>query len=130
MSEAVRDFFDGLARDGGRMLRQVRGTVRFDVAGPDGVDRWLVAIDQGRVAVSQGGMDDADTVIHTDEALFLRMAHGEVKPMSAWLRNDFTADGDFRFVIMLERLFAPPPGARHPRTVGGNRGPAGGREPW
>ncbi|PZG19118.1 sterol-binding protein [Micromonospora craterilacus] len=127
MSEAVRDFFDDLTRGGGRMLRQVSGTVRFDLAGPDGVDHWLVAIDRGQVMVSRGGADDADTVIQTDEALFLRMARGELKPLPAWLRNDFTADGEFRFVIMLERLFAPPPGARHPRAVAGHAGPAEGR---
>ncbi|MDG4797475.1 SCP2 sterol-binding domain-containing protein [Micromonospora sp. WMMD1082] len=117
MSDAVRDFFDGLAEGGGRMLRQVSGTVRFDLRYPDRVDHWLVAIDQGRVAVTQDGANDADTVIYADEALFLRMARGEVKPLPAWLRNDFTADGEFSFVIMLERLFAPPPGARHPRAV-------------
>lgn len=117
MSEAVHDFFDSLARGGGRMLRQVSGTVRFDLRCADRVDHWLVTIDRGQIAVTHGGEQDADTVICTDEALFLRMAHGEVKPLPAWLRNDFTADGEFRFVVILERLFAPPPGAHHPRDV-------------
>ncbi|MGW0502336.1 SCP2 sterol-binding domain-containing protein [Micromonospora sp. NPDC003241] len=124
MSEAVHHFFDGLARNGGRMLRQVCGTVRFDLRYPDHIDHWLVTIDHGRVTVSRGDAAPADTVIGTDEALFLRMAHGEVKPLPAWLRNDFTADGEFRFVIMLERIFAPPPGARHPREVAGDGAPA------
>ncbi|MBX7266782.1 SCP2 sterol-binding domain-containing protein [Micromonospora sp. Llam7] len=128
MSAAVRDFFDGLASGGGRMLRQVSGTVRFDLRYPERVDHWLVRIDRGRIAVSQSGADDADTVIHTDEALFLRMAHGEVKPLPAWLRNDFTADGEFRFVVMLERLFAPPPAARHPRDMARRPSPAADRE--
>ncbi|MFV2101536.1 SCP2 sterol-binding domain-containing protein [Micromonospora sp. LOL_024] len=129
MSAAVRDFFEGLASGGGRMLRQVSGTVRFDLRYPERVDHWLVAIEEGRIDVSRGGAVDADTVIDTDEALFLRMAHGEVKPLPAWLRNDFTADGEFRFVIMLERLFAPPPGARHPRTVASLQDPAANPEP-
>ncbi|PZW00169.1 SCP-2 sterol transfer family protein [Micromonospora phaseoli] len=111
------------------MLRQVSGSVRFDLHYPDRVDHWLVTIDRGLIEVSRGGADDADTVIYTDEALFLRMAHGDVKPLPAWLRNDFTADGEFRFVIMLERLFAPPPGARHPRTVASNRRSATDGEP-
>ncbi|AEB45624.1 MULTISPECIES: SCP2 sterol-binding domain-containing protein [Micromonospora] len=117
MSESVRAFFDDLTHSGGRMLRKVSGSVRFDLAHPRGVDHWLVTIDQGRITVSQGGAVEADTVIGADETLFLRMAHGEIKPLSAWLRNDFTADGEFRFVIMLERLFAPPKGARHPRVA-------------
>ncbi|TCC00599.1 sterol-binding protein [Micromonospora zingiberis] len=129
MSESVRAFFDALAHGGGRMLRQVSGSVRFDLVRPDGVDHWLVTIEQGRVTVSQGGVADADTVIRADEPLFLRMAHGEVKPLPAWLRNDFTADGEFRWVIMLERLFAPPPGARHPRALAARQWPAGDREP-
>ncbi|MEV2239296.1 SCP2 sterol-binding domain-containing protein [Micromonospora sp. NPDC049891] len=123
MSEAVRAFFDGLAKGGGRMLRQVSGTVRFDLRYPDRVDFWLVRIDQGRITVSRGEAADTDTVICTDEQLFLRMAHGEIKPVPAWLRNDFTADGEFRFVMLLERLFAPPPDAHHPREVAGRQHP-------
>ncbi|MEV6694785.1 SCP2 sterol-binding domain-containing protein [Micromonospora sp. NPDC051196] len=128
MSESVRAFFDDLAHGGGRMLRQVSGSVRFDLAHPDGVTHWLVSIDQGRITVSQGGTADADTVIGADEALFLRMARGEVKPLPAWLRNDFTADGEFRFVIMLERLFAPPNEARHPRVAAAGPPPTDDRE--
>ncbi|MFF5218773.1 SCP2 sterol-binding domain-containing protein [Micromonospora sp. NPDC000442] len=123
MSEAVRDFFDGLAEGGGRMLRQVSGTVRFDLSYPDRVEHWLVSIDQGRITVSRDDVADADTVICTDAQFFLRMARGEVKPLPAWLRNDFTADGEFRFVVMLERLFAPPPNAHHPREVAARQHP-------
>jgi hypothetical protein len=123
MSEAVRDFFDGLAEGGGRMLRQVCGTVRFELGYPDRVDHWLVTIDQGRIMVSRDARSHADAVIHADARLFLRMARGEVKPLPAWLRNDFTADGEFRLVIMLERLFAPPPDAQHPREVAARQHP-------
>ncbi|BCJ62846.1 SCP2 sterol-binding domain-containing protein [Micromonospora endophytica] len=128
MSETVREFFDRLAHGGGRMLRQVSGTVRFDLTSPGGVDRWLVVIDQGQVTASRGRADTADTVIQVDEALFLRMTRGEVKPLPAFLRNDLTADGEFRMVVMLERLFAPPPGARHPRTVANRPPPTPERE--
>ncbi|QOC91656.1 SCP2 sterol-binding domain-containing protein [Micromonospora craniellae] len=127
MSEAVRHFFDDLVRGGGRMLRQVSGTLRFDLRYPDHVDHWRVRIDRGRVTVSRGDAAPADTVISTDEMLFLQMARGEVKPLPAWLRNDFSADGEFRLVLMLERIFAPPPGARHPREVAGRRSQAGER---
>lgn len=128
MSESVRAFFDGLAHGGGRMLRQVSGSVRFDLVHAEGVDHWLVTIDQGRITVSQGGTADADTVISADQTLFLRMAYGEVKPLPAWLRNEFSADGEFRFVIMLERLFAPPKVARHPRVAAARPHPADDRE--
>ncbi|WP_341715887.1 SCP2 sterol-binding domain-containing protein [Micromonospora sp. FIMYZ51] len=128
MSEAVRDFFDQLTRNGGRLLRQISGSVRFDLTSHDGVDRWLVVIERGRIAVSHGGAEDADTVIRTDETTFVRMARGEVKPLPAFLRNDLVADGQFRMVILLERLFAPPPGARHPRVLVTGAEPAPDRE--
>jgi hypothetical protein len=53
------------------------------------------------------------------------MARGEAKPLAAWLRNDIIAEGRFRFVVLLERLFPAPPGARHPRAFSGERGEAG-----
>ncbi|WP_422733287.1 SCP2 sterol-binding domain-containing protein [Micromonospora sp. WMMD558] len=117
MSEATETFFAGLVRHGHeRLTRKTCGSIRFDLIHPDGTDHWLVTIDRGTVRVTREART-ADTVIHADESLFERMARGEVKPLSAWLRNDITTEGQFRYVVLLERLFAPPPGARHPRAV-------------
>ncbi|MFG3420909.1 SCP2 sterol-binding domain-containing protein [Micromonospora sp. NPDC049460] len=115
MSEATRTFFEALERHGHeRLLKKTNGTIRFDLAHDHEVDHWLVEIRGGTVRVSQQN-SDADAVVRADSAFFDRLARGEAKPLAAWLRNDITSEGQFRFVLLLERLFAPPPGARHPR---------------
>lgn len=117
MSDAIEMFFDRLGREGhDRLLRKTTGTVRFDLERDGEFDHWHVTIAEGRVSVSREERD-ADAVIRTDEAFFAKMARGEAKALAAWLRNDITAAGQFRFVILLERLFAEPPGARHPRAL-------------
>ncbi|GAA4568667.1 hypothetical protein GCM10023176_23530 [Micromonospora coerulea] len=121
MSDPIGAFFDRLAGGGHqRLLRKTCGTVRFELTGEDGVERWHLTIADGRVEVSRDERA-ADAVIHTDRALFARMARGEIKPLPAWLRNDITTEGQFRFIVLLERLFAAPPGARHPRAVARDR---------
>lgn len=121
MSDPIEAFFAQLARGAPqRLLRRTAGTIRFELDGPGGVEIWHLSIADGRVAVSRTERP-ADTVIRTDREFFARMARGEAKPLTAWLRNDITAEGRFRFVVLLERLFPPPPGGRHPRAL--NAGP-------
>lgn len=125
MSDPVAAFFDRLAGRGAeRLLPKTSGTVRFDLVGDDGVEHWHLSIAGGRVAVRREERD-ADAVIRTDRAFFARLILGEAKPLTAWLRSDITAEGQFRFVVLLERLFAAPPGARHPRALAGDRGEPG-----
>jgi putative sterol carrier protein len=121
VSEATSRFFDEIARHGHeRLLKKTTGTIRFDLEHDQGVDHWYVTITNGQVTVSRE-YRDADTVIRTDIAFFERMAHGFAKPLPAWLRNDITANGHFGYVVLLERLFADPPGSRHPRTLADDR---------
>lgn len=121
MSDATREFFDALERHGHeRLLKKTNGTIRFDLERDHEVDHWFVEIRAGAVRVSQQN-SAADTVVRSDNAFFDRMARGEAKPLPAWLRNDIMFEGQFRLIILLERLFAPPPGARHPRLAAGDR---------
>lgn len=121
MSDPIEVFFDRLAGGGyERLLRKTAGTIRFELTGDDRLDLWHLTIADGRVVVSREA-GDADAVIRTDRAFFARMARGEAKPLTAWMRNDITTEGQFRFVVLLERLFAAPPVARHPRAVAGDR---------
>ncbi|MEU4779980.1 SCP2 sterol-binding domain-containing protein [Micromonospora sp. NPDC023633] len=121
MSDASEEFFDELGRHGReRLLRKTTATIRFDIEHDHGIDHWFVAITKGDVRVSREDRD-ADTVIRTADAFFDRMARGEAKPLPAWVRNDITSEGQFQFVILLERLFPGPPGARHPRTIARDR---------
>jgi len=121
MSDTTEEFFDELGRRGyERLLKKTTGTIRFDLAHDHGVDHWFVSISKGEVRVSKEERD-ADTLIRTDHEFFRRMALGEVRPLPAWLRNDITSEGEFRFVVLLERLFPPMPGARHPRAFARER---------
>ena len=64
---------------------------------------------------------EADCVIHAEEAYFDRIACGEVKPLTAWLRNEIAVDGRFQFLVMLERVLPGPPGAHDPRALAQER---------
>ncbi|MFC0033299.1 SCP2 sterol-binding domain-containing protein [Micromonospora chaiyaphumensis] len=122
MSDPIEAFFAQLARQApGRLLRRTAGTIRFELEGTDGLDVWHLTIDNGRIGVDRRARQ-ADTVIRTRRDFFLRMCRGEAKPLTAWLRNDITAEGHFRFVVLLERLFPAPPAARHPRALTGEPG--------
>ncbi|MFE9690327.1 SCP2 sterol-binding domain-containing protein [Micromonospora sp. NPDC005806] len=122
MSEMTREFFAALERHGHeRVLKKTSGTIRFDLEHDHEVDHWFVEIRSGAIRVSHEN-SDADTVIRADNAFFDQMIRGEAKPLPAWLRNDITTEGKFRFIVLLERLFAPPPGARHPRVLARDRG--------
>ncbi|MET7669873.1 SCP2 sterol-binding domain-containing protein [Micromonospora luteifusca] len=65
MSDPIGAFFDRLAGGGyERLLRKTAGTVRFELAGDDGLDVWHLTIADGRVAVSREA-GAADAVIRT-----------------------------------------------------------------
>lgn len=122
MSETTRKFFEAIERHGHeRLLKKTNGTIRFDLEHDHEVDHWYVEIRGGAVQVSQQN-SDADTIIRADNVFFDRMVLGEAKPLPAWLRNEITSEGKFRFIVLLERLFAAPPGARHPRALSRDRG--------
>jgi putative sterol carrier protein len=122
VSDATKEFFDQLSRSGNeRLLKTTAGTIRFDLEHDHGIDHWLVTIADGDLRVSREDRE-ADAVIHTDEAFFERMARGEAKPLPAWLRNDITSEGQFRLIVLLERLFPQPPSAHHPRAFARERG--------
>jgi hypothetical protein len=125
VSDPIEAYFAQIARRAPeRLLRRTAGTIRFELEEADTLDVWHLTIADGRIAVDHRARD-ADTVIRTRRDFFVRMARGEAKPLAAWLRNDIIAEGRFRFVVLLERLFPAPPGARHPRAFSGERGEAG-----
>ncbi len=122
MSDPTEEFFDQLGRHGHeRLLKKTTGSIRFDIDHDGGTDHWLVAITNGAVRVSREDRG-ADTVLHIEKVFFERMARGGVHPLAAWLRSDIVCEGRFRFLVLLERLFPPPPAARHPRAFAREHG--------
>jgi putative sterol carrier protein len=119
MADTTAVFFDVLARRGHEpMLEKVRATLRFDLANGGRTERWFVSVDKGDIAVSRRNAR-ADCVIRMDQALFQRLANGEVNAMAALLRGAIAVEGDPQLIVMFQRLLPSPPGSRDPRTSAG-----------
>ena len=119
MADSTAEFFDELGRRGHEpLLQKASGSVRFDLVDRKRIDRRLVVLDKGAITVSRRNTA-AECVIRADKALFERVATGELNAVAAVLRGDLTVDGDWRLLVLVQRLF---PG---PRRARGRRRPAG-----
>jgi SCP-2 sterol transfer family len=119
MSDATAEFFDRLAERGHEpLLRKVRGTVRIDVARGNETESRHLTIDRGDLTVTKK-RSAAQGVLHVDRAVFDRMASGELNPVAAALRGELTLEGDWRLLVLVQRLFPSSPGARGPRRRAG-----------
>jgi putative sterol carrier protein len=104
MSDATAGLFAALGRHAGdRALRNVSGTVRFELEHDERVERWLVRIDKGDVSVSRKNAA-ADCVVRADRALFERIVAGEANAFTAMLRGELVVEGDFRVLLLTQRL--------------------------
>jgi SCP-2 sterol transfer family protein len=117
--DATTEFFDGLAQRGYEpLLRKLSGAVRFEIADGKRVERRYVIVDKGHVSVSGRG-SGGKSIIRADRAVFGRIAAGELNPVAAVLRGDLTIEGDWRLLVLLQRLFPGPPRARPRRRAAG-----------
>jgi predicted lipid carrier protein YhbT len=117
MLDATTSFFEELDRRGYEpRLAKVSGTVRVDLREGAHTTHWLLAIDEGRLTVSQEDRE-ADTVLMTSPALFEELAAGREHGLAAFLRGDMTATGDIRLVVPVERLLPGPPTSRGPGRI-------------
>ncbi|MFF3855016.1 SCP2 sterol-binding domain-containing protein [Micromonospora sp. NPDC002575] len=92
------------------------GTVRLDIRDDGSTDHWFLTIGDQRVGVSRSA-EAADLVVAGDRAVFDRIVAEGTHIGAALVRNDVTAQGDLRLLMLLRRLFPGPPDARHPREV-------------
>ena len=74
----------------------------FDI---DGAGRWTVAVDDGRVSVSEGAAPDADCTITSSEENFERIVAGELNPTSAYMTGKLKVKGDMGAAMKLQKLF-------------------------
>src|ERR671937_599465 len=92
VSGTTEEFFAELDRRGReRLVRTTSGTIRFDLEHEHGIDHWFVVVTNGEVQVSREERE-ADLAIRTDIVFFERLARGEAKWFSAWLRNDIVSE--------------------------------------
>jgi len=117
--DPVAAFFDGLVERGHEpLLRKARGTIKFEIVDGKRVDRRVVSIDRGDISVSRRNVA-CDGVIRVDRAVFESIASGRSNPIAAVLRNEFAVQGDWRLLVLLQRLFPGPPKKQPSRRAAG-----------
>lgn len=108
MADATTQFFSDLEERGhDARLAKLRGSMRLDLTNGSKRTRWLVTIDRGDVTVSHRNAK-ADCVIRADQAVFDRIASGELNAFAAVLRGLMQADGDAEMLVFFQRLFPAP----------------------
>ena len=118
MTNSTVGFFDELAARGHEpLLQKAAGSVRFEIVDGKKTDRWLVKVSKGAISVSRRNIA-ADCVIRADRTLFDRVASGEQNAVAAVLRGELEVAGDWRFMVLIQRLFPGPPGARKRHSAG------------
>ena len=112
VSDPTADFFAELGqRKHEPLLVKATGTVRLDVLEGKKTDRWFVTIDKGDLTVSRKP-STADTTLRAQKALFDGVASGQVNAVAAVLRGEIAVEGDWRLLVLFQRLFPGPSAAR------------------
>jgi predicted lipid carrier protein YhbT len=102
MADSVQEFFDGLAgRVDDSKTAGMNNSYFFDI---DGAGKWVVAVEDGKVTVSEGE-GEADTTITTSEENFLSITRGELNPTSAYMTGKLKIKGDMGAAMKLQKLF-------------------------
>jgi putative sterol carrier protein len=118
-SDAIAEFFAELGERGHEpLLENASGSARFDVTGGKRIERWLLTIEKGDLAVSRKNAA-ADCVVRVDRTAFERAVKGKFNLMAAALRGELTIGGDPRLLVLLQRLFPRP--SRLRRRPSGNK---------
>jgi hypothetical protein len=123
VSDSTPAFFEALGKRGHvPLLEKITGTVRFEIVDGKRVERWLLTVDKGDVAVSRKNVR-ADCTLRADKAVFDRVASGEMNAMAATLRGDLVIEGESELLVAFQRLLPGPPRRRRRRraTTAGRR---------
>jgi hypothetical protein len=111
--DVTERFFDELGQRGHEpLLRKARGTITFEIVDGKKVDRRIVTVDKGHITVSRRNVS-GDGVIRVSKDVFESIASGRSNPIAAVLRNEFSVQGDWRLLVLVQRLFPGPP-EKHP----------------
>ena len=118
--DAATEFFDELAQRGEQpSLRKLSGTVRFELVDRERTEVRYVSVDKGRISVSRR-RSRSDSVIRADRAVFAGLARGELNPVAAVLRGELEVEGDWRLLVLVQRLFPGPSSTRAGHAVAGH----------
>jgi putative sterol carrier protein len=116
MPSATMDLFEHIGKVGHLTeLEKAHGTLLFEIADTEPIERWLVTVDNGDVSVERGAHAKAPTcVVRGTRAVLEGIAKGELNAMAAVLRGDLVIDGDLQLLMLVQRVFPGPPGTMHP----------------
>ena len=99
----VQEFFESLeSRVDTTRTAGMNNTYAFDIAG---AGQWRVAVDDGRVSVTEGAAPDADCTITSSAENFERIVAGELNPTSAYMTGKLKVKGDMGAAMKLQKLF-------------------------
>jgi putative sterol carrier protein len=102
MADAVQEFFTNLeSRTDASKTAGMNNSYVFDI---EGVGQWKVDVDDGKVAVTEGG-GDADVVISTSQETFEKIVAGDVNPTSAYMTGKLKIKGDMGAAMKLQKIF-------------------------
>jgi putative sterol carrier protein len=122
MTTASATFFEDLAKSGSvPLLQRVKGSMRFDLDEDGSIEHWFVSIDKGVVKVSRK-KTAADAVVNTDRSLLDDMVQGRVNATAAALRGLISVEGNLGLIMVFQRLFPGPPGARPAKGAAKRKG--------
>jgi len=99
----VKQFFEQLASkvDASRTAG-MHNTYLFDIAG---AGKWTVAVDDGKVTVTEGDAGDGDATIISSAENFARIVGGEQNPTTAYMTGKLKIKGDLGAAMKLQKLF-------------------------
>ncbi|MFL5737934.1 MAG: SCP2 sterol-binding domain-containing protein [Actinomycetota bacterium] len=96
------------------VLRNLNGTIRFDLRDGKSVESWFLTVAEGDVRISHR-KGEADCVASLDAALSDAIMTGEANAFAAALRGEIELDGEVALLLEFQRLFPGPPGGRPAR---------------
>jgi len=102
MGSEVREFFETLPeRVPPEKAAGVTNSYLFEIRD---VGTWLVAVDDGKVDVSEGA-GEADVRFAMSEETFLKLLHGKQNPTTGVLTGKIKVHGDMGAATRLKTLF-------------------------
>jgi len=104
------DFFEDLGRRGHEpLLEKAKGRIKFELTDGGKTERWIVAVDNGDIAVSRKN-GRTDCTARTTKKLFEELVRGRENAMAAALRGAIQLDGDPELLMFFQRVLPGPEG--------------------
>jgi putative sterol carrier protein len=102
LGKSAKEFFESLESRGG--TERTAGMTASYVFEIDGSGTWTVAIDDGKVDVSEGD-NGGDATISASQATFEKIIDGKQNPLTAYMTGKLKVHGDIGAAMKLQKLF-------------------------